>query len=157
MPQQFDLQPSPLKHLRKVSTEGGGGFWTPVITFQTPGDLSVTYDFQWGKYALTYLEARVRFYIVTSAFTHSTASGTLRITGLPFFTSDAETAGPLQYSGITKAGFTSFVAYAPSGQKFLTISACGSGVTSVNVQAADMPSGGTISLIGQINYIADLV
>ena len=60
------------------------GTFTPTITFSTPGNLAVTYTEQTGKYTkvgdLVYLSLR----LWTSAFTHTTAAGTLRIGGLPF-------------------------------------------------------------------------
>ena len=65
------------------------GSWTPTLTFSTPGNLSVTYTTQFGVYTkigrLVHFELRVS----ASTFTHTTASGGLRIAGLPFPSSSA--------------------------------------------------------------------
>lgn len=75
------------------------GDWTPTITCDTPGDLSVTYSSQVGKYTKIGRLVHLQFYIVTSAFTHTTASGSLRIGGIPFTAaSGIEHAGTLARS-----------------------------------------------------------
>jgi hypothetical protein len=50
--------------------------WTPVLTFATPGNLSTTYSTQNGKVRRT-RDGMVHLSmdVVTSAFTHTTASG----------------------------------------------------------------------------------
>lgn len=59
------------------------GTFTPAFSFDTPGDLSVTYGAQTGRYTrigrLVYIN-----YIMTFTPTFTTASGTARFTGLPF-------------------------------------------------------------------------
>lgn len=59
------------------------GSWTPAITYTTPGDLSVAYTTQIGRYVkigrLVFLKG-----VITFTPTFTTASGELRITGLPF-------------------------------------------------------------------------
>jgi hypothetical protein len=64
------------------------GEWTPVLTFGTPGDLAVTYSAQEGRYTKVGRQVTVMCAIATSAFTHTTASGNLNITGLPFTASN---------------------------------------------------------------------
>lgn len=72
------------------------GTWTPVLTFDTPGNLSVTYALQTGTYTKKGREVTVHCSIGTSVFTHTTASGSLRVTGLPFTKSAShEFAGSL--------------------------------------------------------------
>ena len=71
--------------------EGG---WTPVVTFDTPGDLNVVYSTQTGSYTKKGREVTVTGEIVTSTFTHTTASGSLRITGIPI----AESTGFIVFS-----------------------------------------------------------
>src|SRR5574343_1257060 len=84
------------------------GKWTPVPTFATPGDLSVIYSTQYGYYWLFGNQISVLFRIVTSSFTHTTASGILKVTGLPL-TSENTTGkisvGSLNWGGITKATY----------------------------------------------------
>ncbi|WP_261614774.1 DUF2793 domain-containing protein [Microbaculum marinisediminis] len=59
------------------------GTWTPVVTFDTPGDLSVTYHERSGTYVRA---GDTVFLTYTLQFTptYTTASGSFRIDGLPF-------------------------------------------------------------------------
>lgn len=72
------------------SREGSGSMldsaekiWTPQITFDTPGDVSVDYEVQEGEY--TRIGDRV-FVVYHLKFTpgYSNAAGVMRITGLPY-------------------------------------------------------------------------
>lgn len=59
------------------------GTWTMGITFATAGDLSVVYSAQTGRYTKV---GRAFLYdgtVTTTTFTHTTATGALRVTGLP--------------------------------------------------------------------------
>lgn len=58
--------------------------WTPAMSFATPGDLSVTYSLQDGYYWKIGPLVFFRCEMATTAFTHTTASGNFRVTGLPF-------------------------------------------------------------------------
>lgn len=130
------------------------GTWTPVLTFATPGDLSVAYIFQEGTYTKKGREVTVHFVIITSTFTHTTASGGLRITGLPFTAGTGVTgwAGSCQVQGITKAGYTQFTPEASSSGTFITVRGSGSGQSLSSVVTADMPTAGTVILRGVIVY-----
>jgi hypothetical protein len=62
---------------------GEQGTWTPVFTFTTPGNLSVSYATQLGYYA------RVGDFVIlycnlVCTPTHTTASGSARVTGAPY-------------------------------------------------------------------------
>jgi hypothetical protein len=60
------------------------GTWTMGITFATPGDLVVVYSSQSGRYTKI---GRAHMYegtVTTTTFTYTTATGTLRVSGLPF-------------------------------------------------------------------------
>lgn len=118
------------------------GTWTPVLTCATPGNLSVTYSSQTGSYTKIGNVVALKMSISTSAFTHTTAAGELRISGVPF----SLTGGPgiIDYSGITKAGYTTFN-LAPSGSN-LVGRAAGSGVTRAVLNITDLPTGGSIQL-----------
>lgn len=70
------------------------GTWTPTVTCDTPGDLSVTYSSQVGRYTKIGRQVHAQFYIVTSAFTHTTAAGSMRVGGIPF-----SAAGGLEHAG----------------------------------------------------------
>lgn len=60
------------------------GTWTPTFTCVTPGNLSVTYNTRTGSYMKIGQKVYVSCDISISAMTHSTASGTILISGLPF-------------------------------------------------------------------------
>lgn len=135
------------------------GTWTPAITFATPGDLSVTYSTQSGTYEKIGRLVVVRFVITTSAFTHTTAANGFQITGLPFarqnLNPNFDGTALCSFRGITSATFTQFgIASAGAGTTNLGVVKSGSGVTTTSVVVADVPSGGTVSLVGQYSYVA---
>ena len=125
------------------------GIWTPTLTFATPGDLVVVYSLRTGTYTKIGGLVYLKMILATSTFTHTTASGLLNITGLPFAAA-AGGIGQMEFQGITKAGYTQFV-FAVNGSE-LNIGASGSGVALDNVTAANMPTGGTVILGGSIQY-----
>jgi hypothetical protein len=126
------------------------GTWTPGITFATPGNLSVTYAAQTGTYTKIARLVILDFFVTTSAFTHTTASGELTITGVPFTAATQIFGGFLAWSGITKAGYTQITAQVQDVR--ILFNASGSGVSESSVAAADMPSGGTVRLRGSLIY-----
>lgn len=134
------------------------GTWTPVITFATPGDLAVTYAGQVGHYTRFGDLVVVNFAVATSAFTHTTASGQLNLTGLPF--ASHATAGQLWvgslgfWGGITKAGYTQIAPRIDPNVSLVVFRASGSGVAPAAVDAADMPTAGSVALQGSVLYRA---
>lgn len=131
------------------------GTWTPVLTFATPGDLSVAYGAggQNGLYTKIGNRVFIDVMITTTTFTHTTASGAVKITGLPF--TPAATffsAGTLRFDNITAAGYTQFVLRANPAQTYLDILASGSGVTAAGVTTANMTSGAQVSLHGSVSF-----
>ncbi len=131
------------------------GTWTPVLTFATPGDLSVSYALQVGQYTKIGRLVTVTFQILTSAFTHTTASGNARITGLPFTCSAAALwPGALYFGGITMANYTQFVAMGIQSTTRLEIYASGQGQSASSVASGQMPTGGTVALYGTVTYEA---
>lgn len=100
----------------------------------------------------------LNFSVVTSTFTHTTASGNLRITGIPHqprtLTGYAP-VGQISYSGITKATYTDIALSAFSASSIMNIAAAGSGVSRSTVKAADMPTGGSVILHGTLCYETD--
>lgn len=130
------------------------GVWTPEIAFATNGDLAVTYDLRSGTYTRIGRQVTVSFILTTTAFTHTTASGVLRITGLPFNAGNTfqHTAAVTLLQGVTKANYTCFGFYANAGSKDLTSSASGSGKGWDNITAANMPTGGTVYIGCTLTY-----
>lgn len=131
------------------------GTWTPGITFTTPGDLAITLNPTVGDYTKIGRLVIATFRCNSTAFTFTTASGNMTITGLPFAaSSDANFSwpGPCTWGGITKAGYTSVAAEITPGVQIGTLTASGSGVAPSIVTAADTPSGGTLRLRGAFIY-----
>lgn len=133
------------------------GTWTPALTFSTPGDLSVTHTVQSGLYRRIGNIIVASFQINTSAFTHSTASGNLTVTGLPVtVVTDASSLshGSVMWEGITKANFTNVTMVASSNTTTAIFVACGSGQDVSSIAVADVPSGGTPRFRGTLVYFA---
>jgi hypothetical protein len=132
------------------------GTWTPVLTFQTPGDLSVAYAAQVGSYTRIGNRVVLQAFIALSSFTHTTASSFLRINGIPFNGSSGSSRhnyGSLLFSGITKAGYTQFVtSIEPSVSNAVLVYCSGSAIIESFISAADMPSGGTVNLKFTMTY-----
>lgn len=60
------------------------GTFTPTLTIATPGNLVVAYSTQLGHYTKIGNLVTVRVSIATSTFTHTTSSGNIQVTGIPF-------------------------------------------------------------------------
>lgn len=123
------------------------GTFTPVLSFDTPGNLSVAYTIQGGVYTKIGRFVNAQIQIQTSTFTHTTASGNVLISGLPFTIANARTTGPLRWAGITKASYTHAYAAGSTGVTTVNVIMSASGMGAANVEAADMPTGGTVVLI----------
>lgn len=132
------------------------GTWTPVITFGTPGDLNVVYAFQVGTYTRIGRQVTGQFYVQTSTFTHTTASGNLTMTGFPF-TSNSLTAsnayGAVNFQGITKALYTQCFLNKLTNTTTGQFQMSGSAQNVATVTTTDMPTGGTVILACSFSYI----
>ena len=132
--------------------------WTPVLTAGTPGNLSVTYSTQVGRYTRIGGMVWLYFNIETSAFSHTTASGDVQITGLPF-TAKTDT-GVTHLGAMVISGWNPSTSYtevtckidnATSVLKFLQ----GADNTAIaEMQIGDLPTGGTPLLAADIFYRA---
>jgi hypothetical protein len=135
------------------------GTWTPALTFETAGDLSVVYAAERiGTYSKIGDLVIAQFSVQCTTFTHTTASGNLQMTGLPFAsvrnTTDFSGVGLNSFQGITKANYTQIGATTLNGGSYIFFSICGSGQGALNVAAADMPSGTLKLLRGTVIYRA---
>ena len=127
--------------------------WTPVLTFATAGDLSVAYTTQVGRYERKGREVTAHFRIITSTFTHTTAAGDCRITGLPFAASSTTNyVGTVGWQRITKANYTHVWPQVAASAQIITLVASGSAQTAAAVEAADMPTAGQVLLVGNVTY-----
>ena len=122
--------------------------WTPTLTCATPGNLAVSYATRNGTYRRFGPVAFIEFDIGTSSFTHTTASGSIQITGLPGGVLAIVTLGLLTFGGITKASYTQFN-LEWNGANF-NIVASGSAVARAIAAIGDMPTGGVVNLHGII-------
>ena len=142
----------------RIDSNARKGVWTPALTFVTPGDLAIGYaaNGQIGEWYLDNGLLRLFFAIVASTFTHTTASGALRISGSPFV---AKTLTGMVWSGslnritgITKASYTDFSCGVVSAANDIQVIANGSGVALSAVTAADVPTGSTKTFVGAVSY-----
>ena len=145
--------------LNIADTIVAGGFssgtWTPVLTFATAGDLSVSYTTQTGAYIKIGDLVVVTFDILTSAFTHTTASGRIHVTGLPFTSASAASnlaRGAVAFRGFTDADQGHMTALVMNNSALARFNKSGSGVGLADVIAADMPTGGTVIFESTISY-----
>jgi hypothetical protein len=118
------------------------------------GDLTFagTTPFKWTRKGNL---CTVSFAIDITTVTHTTASSFLRLTGLPFTVQSGDQSGlgaMTAVQGITKANYTQFGVRAVAGQTYMQIYASGSGQSVAQIQASDMPTGGTIALYGSVTY-----
>jgi hypothetical protein len=133
------------------------GTFTPSITFATPGDLAITYSatIRVGTYTRIGNRVIVNFNVQTTAFTFTTASGALQITGLPFtsknLTADAS-AGAMVWGGITKIGYTQVTPRVQPNTVLIDFVASASGLAQSSIVATDTPSGGAMTLRGTLTY-----
>ena len=133
------------------------GTWTPSISSDTVGNLSVSYSTQSGNYTRIGRLVTITFNIVTSAFTWTTASGNLIVSGLPFTVNSSVpySTGSVAYQGIQLAGYSQVSTLAFPGQTYLIAPASNPGTNQsyANIQITDLPSGGLVILRGTITYI----
>lgn len=133
------------------------GTWTPVLTYATPGDLSVAYGVQLGRYQKVGHSVYVDFVISTSTHTFTTASSELRVTGLPFAAvtlSGTDWTGACQWQGITTTR-SDMACSITSAQSFIRFVASGSGLSRDSMDATTNTASGTqIVLMGHVDYEA---
>lgn len=129
--------------------------WTPVLTCQTPGNLAVTYTTQIGR-VLRIGKLRVCTYEIIANATWTSASGQVRITGLPdaSATEARVISAPPEFRGITKADYTQINAQIGANSTQITFRCSGSGQLSADLVIADMPSGNDKRLVGTVIYTA---
>jgi hypothetical protein len=135
------------------------GTWTPTVTATTAGDLNVSYSAQTGVYTRIGRLITVNYFITTSAFTYTTASGEIRIAGLPFTVSstagaDSYAVGTLTGQGWTKANYGTFNVASVQNATQLRLVAAGSAQNATNLNITDFASGNFLILRGSASYIA---
>jgi hypothetical protein len=135
------------------------GTWTPTLSAEVPGNLSVTYGVRLGTYTKVGRLVTASCRITTSAFTHTTATDDAQIQGLPFIArslTNMRTVGSLALFGANKAGFTqvnSQVETGSSSASFIATGVAGGSFSSVKI--TEMPTGGTPFVSLTIVYETD--
>jgi hypothetical protein len=133
------------------------GTWTPSLTFVTPGTLVVGYTLQAGGYTKIGRSVNVCMGIITNSYTLGTASGNMRITGLPFAPNNAtnQCNASLSFQGINKATYTSLAWVAINALGTATeVIASGMGVARANIVTTDTASGTQVTLHSFMTYDA---
>jgi hypothetical protein len=138
-----------------VALTQSSGIFTPNVSFDTPGDLAVAYTVQSGRYVKTGSRVDITVVIVTSSFTHSTASGALKIIGLPY-TSTAVggnlAMGSIIFGGYNSATHPILVPMVNAAKNYIEFRSNGPGVAVANPVASAFPSGGVLVLEISITY-----
>ena len=130
-------------------TTSGQVSWTPVATFATPGNLSVSYSAQSGSYLIVgkhcWINLDLRF-----TPTYTTAAGALQITGFPLTVSNISNPG---YGGIlVQNGFPGGVVTAftyPASTTFIVPQMPAGAST---IQLAGMGSATDIAILGVTQF-----
>ena len=138
--------------------------WTPAFTFLTPGDLSVTYARRFG-YSVRIGDLVFLYFALettSGGFTHSTATGNLLITNIPYEvragSNYALSKGSCDWQGITRAGvadITPLVFRPNAGSTEIGFFASASGASIAAISTTDVPTGGTLRFEGGVDYIAE--
>ena len=143
--QGIDFSATPGTGTSELFKDYEEGTWTPVLTANTPGNLSVTYGSQVGYYTKVGRLVSLQCIISTSAFTHTTASSFVKITGLPFtsanFAGLENSSGISAFGGITKVGYTTFGFYVAANSDYLIGQASGSALAYDFLYITDLPTG----------------
>ena len=107
------------------------GVSTLTATFTTPGDLNIAYSINEARWTKLGRMVFADINLITSTFTFTTSANQLVVSGLPFIatnTTGYDTANPIEYSGITKAGYHTVSARMSANSATLSFEASGSGV-----------------------------
>ena len=129
------------------------GTFTPVVSFTTPGDLSVAYSAQVGLYTKIGRMVFISFNI-TCTPTFTTASGSLTISTAPFASTGASYIGAMHFSNLLfGAGYTMLNPRlgAVSSTTFDLVQS-GSGLAPAAIATTNMVSGTAYIMRGTLAY-----
>lgn len=131
------------------------GTWTPTFSFVTNGNLSFSYTARAGTYIKIGKSVTVSFFVQGTP-THTTASGTMRITGLPFASdsiSDGFWFGAMQHQFLAAGTPTDIVSrISNGGLSFIELISSTSGAGAVGLSHLHFTSGVLIQMLGTITY-----
>lgn len=135
------------------------GEWTPAVAFATAGDQNIAYAHTYGTYTKIGSLVTLQFDVETSAFTHSTASGALRINNLPYRPRpmDGQVYRPVGTTSVANiTGKTILNCVASESSTVMNFIKAQTSSTAGLIQASDCPSGGDLILHGSIQYETDV-
>lgn len=125
---------------------GAATSWTPVATFATPGDLSVVYSAQLGRYwrigNLIFWNCQIQ----TTTFTYTTASGNFRVTGLPVaaVAGNNQNYGACTMRGWASAGVGSIILGPVGGQTYMETLTGGTAITPTALSTTQIVTTSTV-------------
>jgi hypothetical protein len=134
------------------------GTFSPVPTFQTPGDISNSFNFQLGYYG------RIGKLVLVSMLlqwtpTYTTSAGNFLITGLPFASEINAVGGTItgQLSGLTYPTSRVFISvrFTAAGATSLAVVGFASAAQAAAVTTTQMPSGTQQQIITSFVYYMD--
>lgn len=137
------------------------GSFTPTVTFDTPGTMSVSYAVQSGSYTKI---GRLVFIRVGLNFTPTlgTATGNFRVESLPFTSMNSSTSpGTLTLSNVNAsfvwpAGTTMVAGAVVANATYFVLTGRGSAVTGGNFTQANLTSGAAHVIVGSGVYMSAL-
>jgi len=140
-----------------VAANSGFTAWTPVFTFATPGNLSVSYATQVGSYVKVGNHYTVTFSLVCTP-TFSTASGNFQITGLPVASNSTAgnvAVGSLYMQGTYTwpVGSTTIVTTNAAGTSIIGVQASGIATAAASLTTASFTTTSAVTLIGTLTYL----
>lgn len=130
------------------------GTWTPTFVVTTPGNLNIVYGTRVGHYVRIGPLVYLAFKLVTTTFTHTTASGNVWISGAPSYYATAGSLASFNsaYVNYTSAGMTqaSFNVIGYGNQISVYTSSAASSTSAIFM--THLPSGTNLTWGGSILY-----
>jgi hypothetical protein len=154
--QGIDFSATPGTGTSELLDDYEEGTFTPDLTCATPGTLAVVYNTQRGRYQLVGNVCHVWINIQTDSVTLGTASGAVRITGLPFTSSlngVESSMGSMMFQGITKAGYTQFSPQVVWTTTYMQITASATALNTSSLAIGELGAGTNLLNI----YVAFIV
>lgn len=133
------------------------GTFTASVTFDTPGNLALSAVSAAGSYTKIGRLVVVRFNWFGIMTFGGSASGNLRLTGLPYAVDSAGDSmpGAIALQNVTTVGFSSYNVVSVGGQTYCNVQASGSAATSIaTVGKANIISGGATAFNFTLSYFA---
>lgn len=134
--------------------------FTPTITFETVGDLSVSYAVQQGYYYQVGKIVVIKIYL-TFTPTFTTSAGEFRIVGMPIASQNVATGDVgFEIAGFNAAwtwpaGTTQVTGRLPANATNIRLYAHGSGVASTAFDVTNVPSGSAKTVILSGSFLAE--